>query len=314
MAVNLQTVASQPPSPAPAVTHGAQVTRLDPAVPVPLVLVVALFAVSAAGTLVRLAPDAHPLTLALGRVLVAGLVLLPLAGRGFRRPSARDLGLTALAGTFLALHFWTWFASLQQTSVMRSTVIVCSTPIWVGLLEAVVFRRPPRAHYWPGIAVALVGIVGLALSAPAARGGPVFGGPVAGDALALAGSWLGAGYFVIGSAVRTRVGIGVYGPAICFSAAAVLLVLSLAVGAPLIPMGPAVGVVLALAAGPQLLGHIGFNWAVRYVPASLIAAVILVEPVGASALAAVCLGEWPTWRDGLWAVVLLTGVGVAVRG
>ncbi len=275
-------------------------------IPVPLVLTVAILAVSAAGTLVRLAPDAHPLTLAFGRVLLAGLVMLPFAGRGFRRPSGRDAALTMLSGAFLALHFWAWFASLRATSVMRSTVIVCSTPVWVGLLEAMFFGRPPTRRYWLGVGVALVGIVGLALH------GEGQAGALAGDGLALLGSWLGASYFVIGSAVRVRVGIALYGPGVCLSAAAVLLLLSLTQGAPLLPVGPAIGVVVALALGPQLLGHIGFNWAVRYVPASVIAAVILLEPVGASGLAAVFLGELPKATDGAWALVLLIGVGVAV--
>lgn len=281
--------------------------------PVPVVLIVALVAVSAAGTLVRLAPDSHPLTLAFGRVLLAGLLLLPFAGRGFLRPSPRDLLVTAIAGALLALHFWAWFASLRLTSVMRSTVIVCSTPVWVGVLEALVLGRAPPVRFWLGIGLAMAGIVGLAAGSDG--GGATAGIDVplagAGDLLALLGSWLGAGYFVLGSTVRPRMGIALYGPAVCLSAAAVLGALALALGLPVGP-GPALGVVVGLALGPQLLGHVGFNWAVRYVPASVIAAVILLEPVGASALAAVWLGEWPTLADGGWALVLLAGVAVAV--
>lgn len=274
--------------------------------PVPLVLALAVIGVSAAGTLVRLAPDAHPLTLAFGRVLIAGLVLAPFAARGFVRPAARDVALTTTAGAFLALHLWAWFASLQLTSVMRSTVIVCSTPIWVGLLETLVLGRSPRRRYWPGIGVALVGIVGLAARQTGGQGS------LTGDALALLGSWLGASYFVIGGVVRARVGIGVYGPLVCLSSAAALAVAALAVGAPLMPVGPAVGVVLAMAVGPQLLGHIGFNWAVRYVTPTVIAAVILLEPVGASGLAALVLGERPGLADAGWALMLLAGVGLAI--
>lgn len=278
----------------------------------PLVLATALLAVSVAGTLVRLAPGADPLTLAFGRCLVAGLALLPFGVGALRArpPSRRDLAWTALAGLFLALHFYAWFASLQRTSVLRSTVLVCTTPVWVGLIEAGVLRRPPPARYWPGIAVALVGVVGLALHAGDAAGAS----PSAhtGDLLALAGSWLGATYFVLGSVVRQRVDIGVYGPLVCLAAACVLGALGAAQGAPLVPTGAALGVVLAMAAGPQLLGHIGFNWAVRYVPARVIATVILLEPVGGALLAVLLLGEQPTWGDGAWGAVLLLGVGIAV--
>lgn len=285
-------------------------TPIAPPAPVALVLVVALLAVSTAGTLVRLAPPGvHPLTLAFGRVLLAAFLLLPFGVRGFAIPSRRDSALTLLAGTFLALHFWAWFSSLLLTSVMRSTVLVCTTPVWVGLLEALVLKKAPPVRYWPGITLALVGIVGLALrQAPGT-------GSVTGDALALLGSWLGAGYFVLGSVIRPRVGIGVYGPAVCLASALVLATLAIAVGAPLLPVGPgalgAVGVVAGLAVGPQVFGHIGFNWAVKYVPARVIAAVILLEPVGASAVAAVFLHELPTAGDGAWALVLLAGVAIA---
>lgn len=258
----------------------------------------------------RLAPGADPVTLAFGRCLAAGLVLLPFAPGPLRRqpPGARDLALTALAGLFLALHFDAWFASLQRTSVLRSTVLVCTTPVWVGLLEAAVLRRPPPRRYWPGIAVALVGVVGLA------AGGGAGAGDAArtGDLLALTGSWLGAVYFVIGSVVRPRMPIAVYGPLVCLTAAAVLGAIGLAQGVALRPTGAALGVVLAMAAGPQLLGHIGFNWAMRHVPARVIATVILLEPVGGTLLAAVLLREWPTWADAGWGAVLLAGVGIAV--
>ena len=295
-----------------------------PRIPVPLVLCVALAAVSAAGTLVRLAPDADPLTLAFGRVFIAGLVLLPFGLRALQTgdtqtgrsalPSRRDIALTCIAGVFLALHFYAWFSSLQRTTVMRSTVLVCTTPVWVGLLEGLVLRRPPPRRYWPGIGVALMGIIGLTLgeSLGADPGAAAGVDPAAGDSLALLGSWLGASYFVIGSVVRQRVGIAIYGPLVCLAAAAALAALAVIQGAPWVPTGPAVAVVLAMAAGPQLLGHVGFNWAVRYIPARVIAAMILLEPVGASVLAALLLHELPSRQDCAWALLLLIGVGVAV--
>ncbi len=46
----------------------------------------------------------------------------------------RDLGLAVAAGAFLALHFATWIASLDDTSVATSVILVNTNPIWVGLL------------------------------------------------------------------------------------------------------------------------------------------------------------------------------------
>ena len=76
--------------------------------------------------------------------------------------------------------------------------------------------------------------------------------------------------------------------------------------------GRFVGVVLAaLALGPQLLGHIGLNYVVRFMPATIVAAALLLEPVGATALGAMVLDELPGWREVAGGVVVLAGVLIA---
>lgn len=268
---------------------------------VALVLAVALVGVSAAGTLVRLAPEAHPLAIAFWRTALVAALLAP----GASRVRPRDLGAIALAGGMLALHFWSWFVSLGLTSVMRSTVLVCLAPLWVGLLEAVVLRAPPPARYWAGIAVSLAGVAWLA--------GGFGGGAWAGDALAVVGGMLSAAYLVVGRVVRARVDITTYGAWVCGFTALTLGCLAAAVGAPLWGFGSATwGVLVALALGPQLLGHVGFNYAVGHVPAAVVAAVILLEPVGATLVAGLVLSESPSARELVGAIGILAGVGIAV--
>jgi drug/metabolite transporter (DMT)-like permease len=46
-----------------------------------------------------------------------------------------------------------------------------------------------------------------------------------------------------------------------------------------------------LAIIPQLIGHTAFNWALKHLKASMVAITILGEPIGASILAYVILGE-----------------------
>lgn len=265
------------------------------------VLAVAVVAVSSAGVLVRLAPDAHPLTIAFWRTALVAALLAP----GARLPRRGEALAIAGAGALLALHFWSWFASLASTSVMRSTVLVCLTPLWAGLLEAAWLRAPPPGRWWAGILLSLGGVVGLA-----GLGG---GGLTPGDGLATLGGMLSAAYLVVGRSVRTRVDITTYGSLVCAAAAGCLLLLALGVRAPLWGFDRDAGLaILALALGPQLLGHIGFNYAVGYVPAAVVAAVILLEPVGATALAAAVLGERPTAREVAAGAVILAGVAVAV--
>jgi drug/metabolite transporter (DMT)-like permease len=265
------------------------------------VLFAALAAVSASGTLVRLAPAAHPLAVGFWRTAIVAALLSPTV----RRVTRRDLGFIVLAGACLAGHFWAWFVSLHATSVMRATVLVCCTPLWTGLLETVLLRAAPPRRYWVGIGISLLGVAGMA--------GSGAGGSAPGDLLAAFGGVLSAAYLVTGRSVRQRVGIGPYGALVCAAAAAWTLPVALASGAPLTGFDPPTwGVLVALALGPQLVGHLGFNYAVGYVPAVVVAAVILLEPVGATAIAAGVLGERPNTRELVAAGVVLVGVAVAV--
>ncbi len=268
---------------------------------VAIVLAVAIAAVSVAGTLVRLAPGASPVGLAFWRVLFAAVVTLPFA----RRMSRQDVMLTALGGLFLALHFWAWFASLGLTSVMRSTLLVCLTPIWAGVMEGVILRQAPAPRFWAGIAVAVSGV--------ALMTGGLGEGGWAGDALALLGGVLGAAYFTTGRLVRARVTIWTYAPYSCLATAAWLGIFAVGAGEPVLLAGPAWWVALGLAAGPQLLGHAGFNYAVGRLPAAIVASVILLEPVAAAIVAALVLAEIPGPREIAGAVVTIVGVGVAAR-
>ena len=71
-------------------------------------------------------------------------------------------------------------------------------------------------------------------------------------------------------------------------------------------------VIVCLALGPQLLGHVGFNYAVGRMSAAIVAALILLEPVGASIVAAFVLRELPRGQDLLGGAVTLIGVAIAV--
>lgn len=267
-------------------------------------LTIAILAVSGAGTLVRLAPGAHPLAVAFWRTAIVAVLLAP----GLHRVAPRTLAAAGAAGLLLALHFWAWFASLGQTTVLRSTVLVCLTPLWVGVLEVLFLRARPGPRYWAGLAVALGGVGWLAFGA----GGEEGRASLLGDGLALVGGLLSSAYLVIGRVVRPVVAIGAYGSLVCGAAALVLGLLALVVGAPFGPGEAGWWPILLLALGPQLLGHIGFNYAVAYVPARVVAMTILLEPPGGAIAAALLLGELPTTGDLVGAVVILAGVGLAL--
>src|SRR5215831_16270238 len=127
--------------------------------PVPLVLLLALVGISFAGPLVRLS-HAHPLTIAIWRlgfalVLIAIALITTGSWRQWRRLDGRGVLLAVGAGVMLAIHFWTWNASIALTTVAASVVLVNTQQAIVAILSAVWLREPPTWRQWMGIAVAM---------------------------------------------------------------------------------------------------------------------------------------------------------------
>ncbi|MCZ7562997.1 MAG: DMT family transporter [Burkholderiales bacterium] len=291
-----------------------------PAVPAALpyaVLAAGVFAVSSAAILTRFVQTygMPALPLAAWRLALAAAILTPLVlvrCRGeLARLSRRDLGLALASGAFLAVHFAAWIASLEYTSVAASTILVTTNPIWIAALAWLVFGERPARALLVAIAVALAG--GSAIFA-AGAGGATGVDPTLGNALALAGSLAVSAYLLIGRSLRGRVSLLVYVWLVYGAAALVLLASVATTGAPMRGFAPVAYLLLvALAVGPQLLGHGAFNWALRYLSTSFIALAILGEPVGAAALAYLVLGERVAPLELAGFVLLLAGIYVGAR-
>jgi drug/metabolite transporter (DMT)-like permease len=274
------------------------------------VLAIGVVAVSCAAVLIREA-DAPALVIAAYRLGLAAVPTgtLALATGRYRASQEGRLVWPLLAGTFLALHFGFWIASLQQTSVTTSVVLVTTNPLFVGLASPFVLRERVSSATWAGIGIATVG---AALMAAEDIGeGP---GTVVGDLYALLGAVFGAGYLMIGRLARPQMSWVGYVGAV-YPVAAVLLVLSV-----LVAREPFTGYSMKtfvmfglLALVPQLVGHSAINWALAYVPAALTAVAILGEPVGATILAALILKEVPSVLEVAGALLVMAGVYRALR-
>ncbi len=229
------------------------------------------------------------------------------------RLSRRDLGLCALSGLFLALHFWTWIASLEYTSVASSTALVTTNPVWVALASAWFLREQPRRDQVAGIALALAGTALIfAAGSPSVRSGTA---PLLGNTLALAGALAASGYLLLGRGLRAQVGLLAY-VWLAYSFAAIFLVIAVVVRGENVDTVPGSAwlLILALALGPQLLGHTAFNWALRKLSATFVAVSILGEPIGSALLAWWLLGETFTPLLLCGFIVLLIGIFAAAHG
>jgi drug/metabolite transporter (DMT)-like permease len=220
---------------------------------------------------------------------------------------SRERRLTVIAGVLLAAHFATWIPSIRLTSVASSVALVCTQPVWAVALAARAGERPGRRTV-SGVLVAFAGVVvlsGVDLSVSARALG--------GDALALAGGALAAGYMHVGAEVRRTVPNPVYTLG-CYGLAGVLLGLAcVGSGADLVGFDARTWwLIVALTVGPQLLGHSVFNRVLPAVGATVVSVAVLLEVIGASLLAWWWFGEAPSAAAIPATALLLAGVALVV--
>ncbi|HKK08670.1 MAG TPA: DMT family transporter [Gemmatimonadota bacterium] len=278
-------------------------------------LALGLFGVSWSAVLVRLA-GAPAATSAWWRILFSLALVVPLALRSEARRSLADLSPgecrdLAASGVCLGLHLLLWFAAVRATSVASATVLVSATPVFVAGLSAAWLGERPGGAEWVGIGVAAVG---SAVVGASDAGGSA--GALRGDGLALAAAVAAALYFVLGRRLRPRLGLWAYVAPVYVAAAVVSLAGAAATGSRLTGYGPAAwACFLGMAAGPMLLGHTSFNWALGHVRAYVVSLVMLLEPLTATVIAILVLGpgEVPSALSILGAAALLGGVALVLR-
>jgi drug/metabolite transporter (DMT)-like permease len=221
---------------------------------------------------------------------------------------ASSILLAVGAGVLLALHFAFWISSLDSTTVMSSVVFVSTNPLFVAAASALFLRE--RVGRWTlvGIVVAIGGGVGVALSDFRQAGAE----SVRGDALALLGAVAASGYLLLGRLLRRRMSLLAYAGIAYTAAAVVLFAIVLATRTPLTGY-PARGYlwVALLALGPQLMGHTAYNWALKYVSATVVTVALLSEPVGATLLAIPILSQVPSPASIAGGTLILAGIFVA---
>jgi len=292
-----------------------------------LVLAIALLGISTSGPLARLS-EAPPLAIATWRLgfslLIVAVPLIWTRGwRQWKTLSSKDLGIAVAAGAFLAVHFWSWIASLGMTTVAASVLLVNLHPVamiagsalWLG-------ERPTRRQ----VIGTIIGLIGAAVVAWGDLSGTNMvgcrdtgtvgcrGTELLGNLLALLGALTVAFYYLSARRLRARLDVWPYVTLVYGTCFVVLLGFSAVTGVQLAPQPTReLTIFAAIALGPMLLGHTGFNWALKHVSAPTVSLVMLGEPVGAGIIAFLlpAIAEVPSARTLVGGAVILTGIVVA---
>ncbi len=289
---------------------------------------VAILAVSTASIFIRFAQrDAPSLAIAALRLTFASIILAPMAFTRYRTElsalTRRDLLLGVASGLFLGVHFATWITSLEYTTVASSVVLVSTGPLWVALLSPFFLQERLSPGALLGLALALVGGAVIALSGgctwdrglSCANIGQVLEGhSLRGDLLALAGAWAVTGYLMIGRRLRAKINLVPYVFLVYSVAALGLLGVIWFLHVPVLGFPPITYLwLILLALLPQLIGHSTYNWALRFLPAAIVAIMTLGEPIGSATLAYFFLQEVPTVTVLIGGALILAGIYITVR-
>ena len=305
-----------------------------------LVLLGGVFIAATSSILARLAQDggngAPSMVIAAWRLIVAAVILTPLAGRGGNKTQLQKLGrkdwlLAIAAGVLLAAHLSTWISSLAYTSVASSAALVTTNPLWVALAVYFFFGEKLSRNTVLGLIAGFSGSLLIAFSdggilnidssgvrlslqnliAPAGKADTA----LFGDLLALIGALTGAGYLLVGRDLRPRLANTPYVWLVYSAATVAMLAVIFMGGYSLFNYSGIIFLwMLLLGLGPQLLGHTAFNWSLAHLSATFVALAILGEPIGSAILAYFIFGETFAPVQLLGFLLLMIGITLGVLG
>lgn len=255
-------------------------------------LAVSLFVLSQSALLVRLAKGASAVDIGFWRMTMAiPLLVIVGAAQGrlgeLRRVHPRQLRALALCGLCLYLHWYTWFFSVQTTTLANAMVLFAMSPLWTALGAWLFYREPFYRRHAFALACCFLGVCLIfrdSLNFNPER--------LRGDCLGFLSSILFSAYVLVGKGIRRQLGnlpLTVISYSLCGLMFLATLVFT---GTFHSDFTPHTWWALAgLAVGPTLLGHALFTYCLEYFNVNLMNILILTEPVIGSVAAFWVLGE-----------------------
>ena len=265
------------------------------------------------GTAQSLAPPAlSPLwvgALRMGIAAVFFILLLAWAGAPARASWVRlSWSRALLASLCMAVYNLSFFAGVKALGVGVGTAIaIGSSPIWAGLMQALVLRRWPSPIWWLGTLVGVVGGVLLALAG--AQRMPL---DVQGLALCLLAGGTYAAYALLNQRLVHQADPALVNLVVFAAAGLLAMALAYTVAGSWNAAASAWGVLLYLGLVATGLAYLLFSQALRRISGATGVTLALAEPVTAFVLAIVVVGEQPVLLAYLGLVCVLVGLALVV--
>ena len=257
-----------------------------------------------------------PLAVGVLRTVFAALIALPLAlALKLRLPRGREawvLMLGAALGSYVLFPIL-FSLGLKHTTASHAALVHASTPLFTGIIAAMLERRWPVGWWWVGVAIALLGevlLIGLG------KGFDEPGVTVFGDVVVFVGCVAVAFGYVAGGRLTQSLGsLAVTFWGVVLAALAMLPVLLL-LPAPGLGDAPpaALGGLAFLVTVSSVIGYIAWNWALAHGGIGRTGVLQFAQPILSVILAVLLLGEGLHPSVIVSAAVILAGVAIARRG
>lgn len=246
--------------------------------------------------------------MAIGTAVLATPFALRARGRKFSLAS-RGLWLAVLAGVFFGLDLAAWATGITHAGATIPTLLGNMAPVIVGLGAWLIFKEKLHIGFWLGLAVALCGMVAvLDLDFSGAMGvdsGALFG---------LLSAFFYGAYLLVVQKGRDDLDAVSFFWFAAFSSSVTLLLLVVVLGDPLtgyssFSVWNFIGLGVVVQGGAWLL----INYAQGFLPASIVAPTLLLQPVLTPFLAGPILGETFSLQQWLGGATVLLGIIIVYR-
>ncbi len=271
-------------------------------------VLVGVFFTSLSSIIIRIS-QAPSLAISFYRMLfTVFLLLIPVIYKEkevIKNITKKDFILCIVSGAFLALHFASWIASINMTTISNSTILVSCSPIFVSLANFLILKEKFTSKILTGLTMSLIGTGIIAMGSSGGSTNDM----MLGNILAFMGAIFVAGYFVIGGIVRKNLSAGSYVFIVYSASTVVLFFMCLLTKTPMYPYSPKEFLLFfALAFFCSILGHTVYNYLIKYISATMISISTLCEPIFASILALIIFREIPSIYTLVGGIIVLSGV------
>ncbi|QIB70584.1 DMT family transporter [Aminipila butyrica] len=221
----------------------------------------------------------------------------------------KQLGGCAIAGIFLAGHFFSWFTGVGHTSVASATVLAMTDPFMILLISVFIFKEKTNKKAVAGVVVAFIGSVIISGSDYSISSEVLFG-----DVMSLFAALFIGLYLMAGNKFRKGIPAAVYVFFVFF-----FCWLTFALGM-LVTKTPFTGYstedmfwIFVMAMVCQIGAHAVFNWCLGYTSALYIATCENLETFIATGLAVVLFAEIPSLWQVIGGLTIVAGVTYYTR-